>query len=65
MKDHLEKIRKILEEDPELYRGWRDNIAMRLYDEQQWNGKQLNFRNKETRDRVACKLLDLIFRIKK
>ena len=62
----------ILRSDPDLMRAYRDNVAMRLYDSQEWYGKPgilergdfdkfLDLRDKETRDEIAQSILDLLF----
>ncbi len=55
-------MRNTFKKDPDLERGYVDNIAMRLYDLQSGHSKKcINFNDKETRDLIARNLLDLIF----
>ena len=56
-------VKKALEDDPDLKRGYMDNIAMRLHDHQVWEDKLLDFRDKAIRDKVATSIINLIFDI--
>jgi hypothetical protein len=47
--------------DPDFLRAYHDNIAMRLYDYQQWHKAPLDFKDKDVRDELATQILDLIF----
>jgi len=54
-------MRETLRRDGGLYLGYQANIAMLLHDEQQGNGEPIDFRDKDNRDTIARKILDLIF----
>ena len=62
----FQKARKIMGEtllfkDEGLYIGYQANIAMLLYDEQNRNNCLLDFAEEEQRNKIANKILKLIF----
>ena len=47
--------------DPDFLRVYIDNIAMLLYDEQNWADNGLDFKDKSVRDKIAARIMGLIF----
>lgn len=50
-------MRKIFKKDPDFKRTYIDNVSMNLYD----LSEETNFSDKESRDKVAEGIIDLIF----
>ena len=65
MENKFAEARKTMREafanDPELWRGYVDNVAMWLYDNVDDSNACLFTRSKEARDGVAEDILNLIF----
>lgn len=54
-------MRDAFSDDPDLWRGYVDNVAMYLYDNVDDSNACLFQRSKEARDGVAEDILNLIF----
>ncbi len=56
-----ELMNDTLLKDKGLYQGYQSNIAMLLHDEQDRNGKPINYKDHENRNEIAKKIINLIF----